>query len=82
MQQSAPDERLSEYYCVTVILRLVLNDRGRVTYGEFLDVTNAHHISFSGWRGMLRAGRTWLRQHQQAAAGEPQNYRDSHRPDE
>lgn len=78
MRRYAPDNRLPEYSCETVILRLVLDDRGRVKYGEFVDVTRACLVRFAGWRGMLQVARAWLKQHQQEAADNVKNYRDSH----
>jgi hypothetical protein len=82
MRRSAPDNSLPEYYCVTVILRLVLDDRGLVTYGEFVDVANTRHVHFVGWRGMLQAGRAWLKQQQQEVADNLKRYRDSQHCDE
>jgi len=77
MRRFAPDHSLPEYYCVTVILRLVLDDRGLVTYGEFVDVANTRHVHFVGWRGMLQVGRAWLKQQQQEVADNLKRYRDS-----
>ena len=61
---------------VTVILRLVLDRRGRLAYGEILglDATPARH--FRGWRGLDRALREWLAEASQdgktgTAGGEP-----------
>lgn len=77
MQQTLPDTTLSEYQCATVVLRLVLNDRGQVSHGEFVDVMNADCMRFSGWRGMLRVGKTWLQQ-QQGNLGNRQTDRRLH----
>ena len=77
MRPSAPDHSLPEYYCVTVILRIVLDERGLVTYGEFVDVANTRHVHFVGWRGMLQVGRAWLKQQQQEVADNLKRYRDS-----
>ena len=45
---------------VSVILRLVLNERGRLLYGHVVDHSRELRNPFTEWRGMARAVRAWL----------------------
>jgi hypothetical protein len=40
---------------VTLILRLVLDRRGRIRRGQILDVLGTPSARFLGWRGFIRA---------------------------
>jgi|DewCreStandDraft_1066081.scaffolds.fasta_scaffold00108_56 hypothetical protein len=51
---------LAGMHYVTVILRLVLDHRGRLVYGEILGPDTTPARRFRGWRGMNRALREWL----------------------
>ena len=44
----------------TLILRLVLDQRGRLMHGELLDIANGLPDRFVAWRGLIGAIRTWL----------------------
>jgi hypothetical protein len=61
---------------VTVILRLVLDRRGRLDYGELMGLDATPVRRFRGWRGLHRALRQWLAEAGQdrkadTAGGEP-----------
>jgi hypothetical protein len=45
---------------VTLILRLVLDGRGRLEYGEAVDTEARSQGRFVGWRGLTRTVRAWL----------------------
>ena len=45
---------------VILILRLVLDARGRLQYGEAVDTEARSQGRFVGWRGLTRTLRTWL----------------------
>lgn len=45
---------------VILILRLVLDSRGRLEYGEAVDSEARLQGRFRGWRGLTRTLRAWL----------------------
>ena len=45
---------------ITVVLRLVLDERGRLTHGQLVDVANGRKQRFIGWHGLVEAMRRWL----------------------
>lgn len=49
----------------TLILRLVLDQRGRLMHGELLDVAGGLPDRFVAWRGLLRTVRAWLTSQEQ-----------------
>lgn len=53
-------DSLADVRYVTVILRLVLDRRGRLAYGEILGLDATPASRFRGWRGLHRALREWL----------------------
>jgi hypothetical protein len=67
---SADENHLAERRYVTVVVRLVLDQHGRLIHGEFIDVASVIGVRFSGWRGLIRAVRSWLAQ-QPSAPEEP-----------
>lgn len=69
---SIPPERdkLANKQYATLLLRLVLDQQGRLLYGELVDVAGGQPARFAGWRGMIRTVRAWL--NGQAQAGEPE----------
>ena len=55
-REATPVEKRS----VTLILRLVLDGRGRLEYGEAVDTEARSQGRFVGWRGLTRTVRAWL----------------------
>lgn len=56
-----PDEDvLVDGRFVTVVLRLVVNGRGRLIYGEVVDAEVRSRGHFVGWRGLTRTVHAWL----------------------
>ncbi len=53
--------KLADTRNVVVILRLVLSRRGRITHGEVVDMDGQAIGRFTGWVGMTRALRAWLK---------------------
>jgi hypothetical protein len=49
----------------TLILRLVLDQRGHLMYGELVDVAGGPPDRFVAWRGLIGVVRTWLRNQEQ-----------------
>jgi hypothetical protein len=52
---------------VTLILRLVLDARGRLQYGEAVDTEARSQGRFVGWRGLTRTVRAWLARQEHTA---------------
>jgi hypothetical protein len=53
-------EDLAEQQYVTVILRLVLGDRGGLLRGELADAAGERLSRFRGWEGLAEAIRSYL----------------------
>jgi hypothetical protein len=53
-------DTLASRRLVTVILRLVVDQRGRLIYGEVVDESASSRGHFSGWRGLTRTVRQSL----------------------
>jgi hypothetical protein len=53
-------ERLGERDVATVVVRVVLDDRGEVDRGELLDAVSGTVQRFAGWEGLVAALRRWL----------------------
>jgi hypothetical protein len=49
----------------TLILRLVLDQRGQLMHGELIDVANGLPDRFVAWRGLIRTVRAWLTSQEQ-----------------
>jgi hypothetical protein len=57
----------------TLILRLVLDQRGRLMHGELMDVAGGLPDRFVAWRGLIRTVRVWLtNQEEEGASDDPQ----------
>lgn len=54
------EDKLSEKHYVSVILRLLLDRRGRLIQGEVVDLAGHAQHRFVGWRGLAHALRQWL----------------------
>jgi hypothetical protein len=53
-------ERLLDLRPVTLILRLLVDRRGRLVQGEVVDVEARPRGRFVGWRGLVRTARAAL----------------------
>jgi len=53
-------EELARKHYVSVVLRLVVDRRGRLVYGEIVDMTGKPDGRFLGWRGLTQAVKAWL----------------------
>jgi hypothetical protein len=58
--QPQPDS-LSAKRQVTLVLRLVLDDRGRLERGSLISVSGSSQGHFSGWEGLQQALQGWLK---------------------
>jgi hypothetical protein len=54
----------------TLILRLVLDQQGRLMHGELMDVAGGPPDRFVAWRGLIRTVRAWLTSQEQAEASD------------
>ena len=54
----------------TLILRLVLDQRGRLMHGELMDVARGLPDRFVAWRGLIRTVRAWLTCQEQEGASD------------
>lgn len=57
---SRPD-RLADKRILTAVVRVVLDDRGRLVHGEVLDARGGVRVRFQRWPRLIRAIRTSLR---------------------
>jgi hypothetical protein len=55
------DIQLTDRRYATVVLRLQLDQQGRLIQGELVDAVGGHKQRFAGWRGMTRSLRDWLK---------------------
>ena len=53
-------DKLADKRYVTVVLRLLMDRRGRLVRGEVVDAQGEPGGRFVGWRGLIRAVRAWL----------------------
>lgn len=51
---------LADKRYITVVLRLVLDERGQLLHGELIDVEGVLQQRFKGWRGLAQAMRIWF----------------------
>lgn len=58
---SRSSEHLSGKEYVTLVLRVVVNDRRQIVQGELIDAVSTQTIHFRKWRGLLRAISGWLK---------------------
>jgi hypothetical protein len=54
------ENHLADRRYITVVLRLMVDERGRVTHGQLVEVANGRKQRFVGWRGLVRVVRSWL----------------------
>ena len=60
MTEAQSSETLEDRRHVTVVLRLVVDRRGRLVYGELIDEAAQARGRFVGWRGLTRTVQRWL----------------------
>lgn len=60
MARRSAGGKLADRRYVTVIVRLMVDARGRLVQGEIVDATATSHGRFVGWRGLIRTLRAWL----------------------
>ncbi len=60
MSEPRASEPLQNRHAVTVILRLVVDRRGRLVYGEVIDETATPRGHFVGWRELTKTLQRWL----------------------
>ncbi len=53
-------DKLAETRNVAVVLRLVVDRRGRLVHGEVVDAEGKLRGRFMGWQAMVRVLRAWL----------------------
>jgi hypothetical protein len=53
-------EELAQKRYVSVVLRLAVDRRGHLVYGEIVDMAGKPNGRFQGWRGLTQAVKTWL----------------------
>lgn len=51
---------LTDKRYITIVLRLAVDEHGRVTHGQLVDVANGRKQRFVGWRGLVQVVRGWL----------------------
>ena len=57
----APDENhLADRHYYTVVMRMVVDRRGRLLHGELVGNMTMPPDRFVGWRGLIRVMRAWL----------------------
>jgi len=59
---------LTEQHYATLILRLMLDRRGRLVYGDMVDVTSTRQEHFVGGHGLIQAVQAWLAQQEKERA--------------
>ena len=65
MSSPLSENYLAERHYATLVLRLLLDRRGRLVHGELLDVANARPEHFIDARGLVQAVQTWLTRQEQ-----------------
>lgn len=66
MAQPEDDITLTSRHYVTLILRLTLDQTGRLLQGELVDTTESLRTRFIGTTGLHQAVERWLAQQEQA----------------
>jgi hypothetical protein len=57
---TAGEENLAQSTYVTVVLRVVVDQRKGLIHGDLVDLEGAPLRHFVGWRGLVRTVRGWL----------------------
>ena len=60
MTNPASSNLLSSKQTVTLVLRLVLDEQGRLEHGELVDLTGKNAGRFNSWDGLVSVLDTWL----------------------
>jgi hypothetical protein len=53
------DEGLSASRYATLVLRFLLDPRGRMVQGTLINVESGQQVSFRGWRGLAAVLKDW-----------------------
>ena len=59
------ENHLADRHYVSVVIRLMLDRRGRMVHGELVGSANTRPTRFSDWDGLTHALQAWLKQHEQ-----------------
>jgi hypothetical protein len=68
MPEPADTTSMSDRHYVTLVLRLTLDQMGRLLQGEFVDTKTPFGKRFLGVTGLNQAVETWLHQQEHPAA--------------
>jgi hypothetical protein len=68
--RASTGDRLAEQRYVTVIVRLLVDTRGRLVRGEIVDTDGKIADRFTRWRALTPALRTLIMSHKQDGDGE------------
>jgi hypothetical protein len=66
VSQPPLDTQLADRRYATVILRLQLDQEGRLIQGELVDANSEHKHRFVGWHGLTKSVQEWLQRKEQA----------------
>ena len=66
MSDSANENVLEHRSYISLVLRLTLDQRGRLMQGELIDMTNTPQQRFTTLAGLNQAVEAWLKQQEQA----------------
>lgn len=77
MPHPADDSTLANRHYVTLILRLALDQTGRLLQGELVDTTDTSQKRFLGLTGLNQAMEAWLQQQEQSVADNSTANQDS-----
>lgn len=72
MPHPPAENHLADRRYVSVVVRLVLDQHGKMIHGEVVGDPNVRPARFSGWRGLTRALQSWLMRHEQNGADTPE----------
>lgn len=61
---NATESHISEKRYVTVVVRMVIDQREQLVHGEIVDVDGIGQGRFVGWRGLIRTMRDFLAKQQ------------------
>ncbi len=61
---NATANNISEKRYVTVVVRMVIDQREQLVHGEIVDVDGIGQGRFAGWRGLIRTMRDFLAKQQ------------------
>ena len=77
MPEPTDTTSMTDRHYVTLVLRLTLDQMGRLLQGELMDTTHTLQKRFLGSTGLHQVVETWLRQQEHPAADVSSANRDS-----